>query len=161
MNFGELFMSITIPAAAAIHARPSTVGVKMVLGAAGDVFDSNWAVFGLAAEAVIAMCIAAQWIAAHRAGRFVLLPWTIYLGIAATFMLAVYAWIEQEWIFLLSQLLSALIGLRLFGWLREAPTPVRPGEKPKLPVVAPDSAELKLPRKEPPSGIKSTSKVPG
>ncbi|HKQ48811.1 MAG TPA: hypothetical protein VJZ71_12135 [Phycisphaerae bacterium] len=154
-------MSFTNSAATAVNFAPSRSASQMVLGAAGDVFDSNWAVFGLAAEAVIALCIASQWIATHRANRFVLVPWTIYLGITATFMLAVYAWIVQEWIFLLSQLLSALIGLRLLAWLRETPAPIRPGEKPKLPVVAPDSAELKLPRKEPPSGIKSTSKVPG
>jgi len=159
MTFGEPFMMTTIPGIAALAA--SIVGAPVVLGAGTDVFDSNWLMFGLAAEAVIALCIAAQWIATHRAGRFVLVPWTIYLGIAATFMLAVYAWIAQDWIFLLSQLLSALIGLRLLGWSREMPVPFRPGEKPKLPVVAPDSAELKLPRKEPPSGIKPTSKVPG
>lgn len=159
MTFGEPFMMTTIPAVAVITAF--VFGTQGVLALGTDVFDSNWLVFGLAAETVIALCIAAQWVATHRAGRFVLVPWTIYLGIAATFMLAVYAWIAQDWVFLLSQLLSALIGLRLLGWSRQMPVPFRPGEKPKLPVVAPDSAELKLPRKEPPSGIKPTSKVPG
>lgn len=132
--------------------------IRGILGAGLDI-DTSWLVFGLAAEAVIALCIAAQWIATHRAGRFVLHPWTVYLGVAATFMLAIYAWIIQEWIFLLGQLLCVLIGLRLLGWSREVQKLPRPGDSPRLPVVAPDSAELKLPLKEPPSGIKPTSRV--
>jgi hypothetical protein len=130
-----------------------------MLGELGNLLESNRLAFGLAAEAIIALCIAAHLIATHRAGRFTLFPWTLYLGIAATFMLAAYAWIIQEWIFLLSQLFNVLIGLRLLSWSHTLPKTGPPAEPPKLPVVAPDSAELRLPRKDPPSTIKPSSRV--
>lgn len=144
--------------AQAAFATKAVPWLRGLLGAGGDV-DTNWLAFGLAAEAVIAICIAAQWIATHRSGRFTLLPWMVYLVVAATFMLAVYAWLFEQWVFLLSQLLFALIGLRLLAWSREMQKLARPGDSPKLPVVAPDSAELKLPLKDPPSSIKTTSRV--
>jgi len=130
-----------------------------MLGETGEGLDKSWLIFGLAAEAMIAVCIVAQWLATHRAGRFVISPWMIYLGIAATFMLAGYAWFQEQWLFLLSQLLSALIGLRLLGGSREASVPPQKSDASKLPVVAPDSAELKLPRKDPSSGITSSTRV--
>ncbi len=144
--------------AQAFMSTEAVAPLRGLLGEGADV-DTSWLAFGLAAEAVIAICIAAQWIATHRAGRFTLLPWMVYLVVAATFMLAVYAWMFQQWVFLLSQLLFALIGLRLLAWSREMQELAKPGDSPRLPVVAPDSAELKLPLKDPPSSIKPTSRA--
>ncbi|MFH1416671.1 MAG: lipid-A-disaccharide synthase N-terminal domain-containing protein [Planctomycetota bacterium] len=109
----------------------------------------GWLVFGLAAQGLLGVSFAVHWVASRRRGQFVIPPSLVYLGMAATLMLLVYAVVRRDPVFVIGQGLVVLMGIRLVGLARRARRKTVKVESTAFPTVAPDSAERKLPKMEP------------
>jgi lipid-A-disaccharide synthase-like uncharacterized protein len=110
--------------------------------------DPKWLAVGLAAQSVIALCLAIHLIASRRQRRFAI-PQTLgYLGTIATLVLMDYAARHHDLVFTIGQFINVLICLRLLGWIGRRRPQARPsepgtvaGEDSRFPVVAPHQAE--------------------
>ena len=125
---------------AGLHERLDAVGPETA--------DPGWLIFGLAAQAVIIICLVVHMIASRRRGRFVIPLAVGYLGTIATLMLLVYAARQHYAVFVVGQFVNTLICLRLLVLIRRAQQRIGPEEDSRFPVVAPDSAERKIPPSE-------------
>lgn len=109
---------------------------------------NGWLVFGLAAQGLLAISFIAHWVISRRRGHFVIPPALVYLGMAATLMLLVYAAVRGDIVFVIGQGLVVLMGIRLVGLVHRAKRKMVKVESAVFPKVAPDSAERKLPEME-------------
>lgn len=110
--------------------------------------DPKWLGIGLAAQAVIALCLALHLLASRRQGRFAIPQVLAYLGTIATLLLMVYAARRHDHVFTIGQFINVLICLRLLGWIHRRPPQAPSSESgafdeadSRFPVVAPHQAE--------------------
>lgn len=82
----------------------------------------------------------------NREGRFIVSPGMVAIGIIGASLVMVYAILRQDWVILAGQPVAIIVGVRLLAMGQATgPSPRHePPLKPRLPVVAPDSAEIKI-----------------
>lgn len=84
--------------------------------------------------------------ASKREERFTLSPGMVALGLVGAAFVGVYSIMRLDWVIIAGQPVAILVGIRLLSLTQSAESETTPAEqvKPRLPVVAPDSAEIKL-----------------
>ncbi len=114
--------------------------------------ETAWLVFGIAAQAAIALGFAIHLIASWRRQKLIIPPAIGYLTLVATLMLLIYAARHHLPVFVVGQFINTIVCLRLLVLIHKARARLRERggrggswEDSGFPVVAPDSAERKLP----------------
>lgn len=97
-------------------------------------------------QALLWLAIGMHLVASKRDERFTLSPGMVALGLVGTALVGVYAIMRLDWVIIAGQPVAILVGIRLLSLSQPIETDTTPDEpvKPRLPVVAPDSAEIKL-----------------
>ena len=92
------------------------------------------------------LAIGMHLISSNREGRFVISPGMIAVGLMGASLVMIYAILRQDWVILAGQPVAIIVGVRLLalGHAAEPPPKQEPPSKSRLPVVAPDSAEIKI-----------------
>lgn len=106
--------------------------------------ETTWIVIGLVSQAVIATVVMFYWNAGQPDGRHRVSPALGYAAVAAAFAVLVYAVIIREPVFAIGQSINTLVYARLAGLIRQESRRRHTKKTPTFPIVAPDSAELKL-----------------
>lgn len=99
-----------------------------------------WLIIGTIAQVTILTCLVIHLWMSRRQKRMVLPSSLIYVCLLASGVLAVYAASRHDFIFVSSQIVNVVIGLRILGSRYEGAEP-RPRE---FPDVAPDRADADL-----------------
>lgn len=115
-----------------------------MLAAADEPGSFFWPVFGIISQVLIAVAIVCHVAMSRRAGRFELSAGIILVGMAGAFLGVIYAVVHREWIMVVAESLGVVVAVRLLALIKPEEVPEPQVEKPRLPVVAPDSAEIKL-----------------
>lgn len=118
--------------------------------AASDSIDTLWLMLGILAQLLVVIALVGNRAASVRAGRPTVSTSAVSIGIVGVALSGIYAIVRQEWILAASQGLMVFVGAVLLTSGRAETSPVP--ERPRLPEVKPDSAEIKLhnidPRRE-------------
>ncbi len=122
----------------------------------GAVEQSPLFLIALVTQLVVVVCFAAQWLASMKAGRIVLPPAAVYVGVVASIALLVFAALAKDVLLIIAQAMNVLVGLRLVVWMRRIAAQVQQSGTRGLPVVAPDSAEWRPPDPKDRSGAELT-----
>ena len=116
-----------------------------------DPSEPLWLIAGLGAQAAILLCLLIHMIVSAKRHRL-MPPVSIgYVGLLATLVLMTYASRRHDVVFMVGQFVNTLICLRLLVLIRRSreakpEQQAPPKEEPsRFPVVAPDSADQKLP----------------
>lgn len=112
-----------------------------------------WLAVAVLAQAILAICLILHWSASRKARRLAFPSATVFLSLGAFTLLGVYAAVRREWVLAAGQVMCVAFAIGLLKWTTLAPptsssSSPRPrfeDEGSRLPVVAPDSAERKLP----------------
>ncbi|RIK67041.1 MAG: hypothetical protein DCC65_07415 [Planctomycetota bacterium] len=116
-----------------------------LLAAGNGLGGSFWPALGILSHVIIALAVVCHLVQSYRAGRFELSAGVILLGLSGAFLGLIYAVVHREWMLVAAEALGVIVAARLLATLKPEETPAPPPvEKPRLPVVAPDSAEIKL-----------------
>lgn len=111
----------------------------------GEVLGGSfWPIFGILSQAIIAGALVWHLSASRRAGRFEVSAGMVILGVAGALMGVVFAVVHRDWMMVIMEAIAMIVGVRLLALVRHEEPVVPQSEKPRLPVVAPDSAEIKL-----------------
>ncbi len=105
---------------------------------------TSWIVLGLASQAVIALALLVYWNAGQQGGRRRASPLFGYAAVIAGFALLAYAVAIREPVFAIGQVVNTLVFARIAGLIRSEGRRRQAQKAPKFPIVAPDSAELKI-----------------
>jgi len=97
-------------------------------------------------QVLLWLAIGMHLVASKRDERFTLSPGMVALGLVGTAFVGVYAIMRLDWVIIAGQPVAILVGIRLLSLTQPVEMETTPDEqvKPRLPVVAPDSAEIKL-----------------
>ena len=97
-------------------------------------------------QVLLWLAIGMHLVASKRDERFTLSPGMVALGLVGTAFVGVYAIMRLDWVIIAGQPVAILVGIRLLSLTQPVETETAPDQqvKPRLPVVAPDSAEIKL-----------------
>ena len=97
-------------------------------------------------QVLLWLAIGMHLVASKRDERFTLSPGMVALGLVGTAFVGVYAIMRLDWVIIAGQPVAILVGIRLLSLTQPVEKETTPDEqvKPRLPVVAPDSAEIKL-----------------
>ncbi|OWY71870.1 hypothetical protein B7486_09445 [cyanobacterium TDX16] len=97
-------------------------------------------------QVLLWLAVGMHLIASKREGRFTVSPGMVALGLVGVSLVGVYAIVRLDWVIIAGQPVAILVGIRLLALTQPVETETTPDEqvKPRLPVVAPDSAEIKL-----------------
>ncbi|MCG8407021.1 MAG: lipid-A-disaccharide synthase N-terminal domain-containing protein [Phycisphaerales bacterium] len=106
--------------------------------------DIEWVFFGLVAQLIILVCLIVHWYASRKHGRVFIPVSAVYMGLIASAMLLVYASVRHDIVYVVGQLLTIMIGLRLLECLRRAETKQTQDGNTSFPKVEPDTAEINL-----------------
>lgn len=92
------------------------------------------------------LAIGMHLLASNRNGRFTVSPGMVALGLVGASFVSVYAIMRQDWLLLAGQPVAFIIGIRLLSLCKPEEPASKGFEAPssRLPVVAPDSAEIKI-----------------
>lgn len=96
-----------------------------------------WLIVGTAAQVTILVCLILHLWMSKKAKRFILPTSLVYVCLAATGVIAVYAAFQRDFVFVAGQLVNLAIGLRILEARYEA---TNRGTS-DFPEVAPDRAE--------------------
>lgn len=112
-----------------------------------ELVEAHWHIYGLFAQAAIALCLLIHVVVSRRKGYLVFPPIIGYIGLLATLILLIYASAHREVVFMVGQFINMLICLRILTWLRqnqqpsEILSPRSDDDSNPFPKVAPDEAE--------------------
>lgn len=103
----------------------------------------EWLLIGLGCQVVILLCFLAQSLASKKRGRLVFPQGILYISIAVSVVLLIYAAVRHDLVFVIGQLTGILVGLRVLDVVRSSPQ-TRTGQDFRFPMVKPDTAEHKI-----------------
>ena len=104
----------------------------------------GWLLIGLAAQFTILCSLVLHAYASRKRRKIVVSTRRIYACLIATAVLLMYASVRHDLVFVVGQILSLMIGLRILEWVRRAEGRKAEPDRTRFPVVEPDSAEIKL-----------------
>lgn len=137
---------MTTPQGGAVPELSPAVDTNAVaMLAFGEILGGSfWPIFGILSQAMIAAALLWHLSVSRRAGRFEVSAGIVVLGVAGALMGVVFAVVYRDWMMVIMETLAMIVGVRLLALVRHEEPVATQSEKPRLPVVAPDSAEIKL-----------------
>ncbi len=111
----------------------------------GSRIEFGWVVFGMAAQTLILAGLVGHWVATRKRGRVFLPASVIWVGLAASVMLMIYASVRHDIVFVVGQILNMMIGFRLLEIVSKMNAVALPPDETKFPEVRPDAADRSRP----------------
>lgn len=131
--------------AAPLHGLGNVVAAcSFPLAAANPITPGLWHALGWTAQGLVAVAVIWLIASSRRGGRPETPVGMAAIGMVGAILGLAYALVVQEWVFVVGQALLFILFGRLMSKARTEQMKETPRESPRLPVVAPDSAEIKL-----------------
>lgn len=119
-------------------------GVSLIIGAVGDsAGDPRWERIVLIVQGVVALCFLLQVVASLSTAKTMLSSTLLILCLAAILAILVLAWLNGQWQLVLAEAATFLAASQLLIRQRGATSRLSGPTRPRLPVVAPHSADPK------------------